>query len=189
MHLLVAGQTPTIDDVVKAADVSRRTIYMYFPTFDQLLLDATAGALSTTTVDRAVAAESSDDAVRRVEHLARAVSRHSASMLHLGRALIRLTIEANGPAGAEPRRGYRRMEWIEKTLEPARGRLGPARFERLVSALSVVIGWEAEIALRDVRGLNNEQVEEVVAWTARTLVASALSDARRKTPSRTTRRP
>lgn len=189
IRLLLAGHTPTLDDVVKAADVSRRTVYMYFPTFEQLLLDATVGALSATTVDPAVeAAQSGHDPAERVERLARAVSRHSAAMLHLGRALIRLTIEANGRAGAEPRRGYRRVEWIERTLAPARDRLGPASFERLVSALSVVIGWEAEIVLRDVRGLKQTEVEEVVAWTARTLVESALSDARRKTQTRTTRR-
>src|SRR5262245_6868239 len=45
-ELIAAGKTPSIDDIAAAADVSRRTIYMYFPTVDQLVLDATAGLLS-----------------------------------------------------------------------------------------------------------------------------------------------
>ncbi len=38
-----------------------------------------------------------------------------------------------GPDGARPRRGYRRVEWIERALDPLRGTLPPERFERLVS--------------------------------------------------------
>src|SRR5436853_7190006 len=49
--LVAAGDRPSIDDIAAAADVSRRTIYMYFPTVDQLLLDATAGLLSDATVN------------------------------------------------------------------------------------------------------------------------------------------
>src|SRR5204862_2751724 len=48
--LLRAGRTPSINDVADAADVSRRTVYLYFPTVDQLLLDATLGILSQAAV-------------------------------------------------------------------------------------------------------------------------------------------
>ena len=48
-QLISEGVTPSIDDVAAAADVSRRTIYLYFPTVDQLLLDATVGLLSEAT--------------------------------------------------------------------------------------------------------------------------------------------
>jgi AcrR family transcriptional regulator len=184
MKLMAAGHTPTLADVTKAADVSRRTIYMYFPTFEQLLLDATVGALSATTVDPVVAAAADDDAAARVEALSRAVSRHAGGMMHLGRALIRLTVGTDEPSGGAPRRGYRRVEWIEKTLEPARTHLAPAAFARLVSALSVLIGWEAEIVLRDVRGLTQRQAEDVVAWATRALVDAALAPPRRQAPRR-----
>ena len=32
MRLLSAGGTPTVADIAEAGDVSRRTVYMYFPT-------------------------------------------------------------------------------------------------------------------------------------------------------------
>jgi AcrR family transcriptional regulator len=54
MALLARGETPSVADVAAAADVSRRTVYLYFPTFDQLLIDATVGALSQAPVDRAI---------------------------------------------------------------------------------------------------------------------------------------
>jgi hypothetical protein len=39
--------------------------------------------------------------------------------LPLGRKLIKLTVDAP-PADGGPRRGYRRIAWIERALEPAR---------------------------------------------------------------------
>src|SRR5690348_18271986 len=38
-RLIAAGQTPSMSDVALAADVSRRTVYLYFPTLEQLLID------------------------------------------------------------------------------------------------------------------------------------------------------
>src|SRR5689334_23263805 len=72
--LLARGETPTVADVAAAADVSRRTVYLYFPSFDQLLLDATVGALTQASVDRAIEASSSgDDIDARVERMVRAL--------------------------------------------------------------------------------------------------------------------
>ncbi|WP_344836355.1 TetR/AcrR family transcriptional regulator [Nonomuraea dietziae] len=44
--LSAGGATPSIDEIAAAADVARRTIYSHFPTLDQLLIDATAGAIN-----------------------------------------------------------------------------------------------------------------------------------------------
>jgi hypothetical protein len=55
--------------------------------------------------------------------------------------------------------------------------LEPAAFERLVSALAMVIGWEAFVVLADVRGLARAEQVELVAWTARAIVRAALADA------------
>src|SRR6059058_4946303 len=53
-ELLRAGHTPSVNEVADAADVSRRTVYQYFPTLEQLLLDATLGLLSQRAVDEAI---------------------------------------------------------------------------------------------------------------------------------------
>jgi AcrR family transcriptional regulator len=52
MDLLEQGQTPSLSDVADAADVSRRTVYLHFPTLEQLLIDATVGALSQRAATR-----------------------------------------------------------------------------------------------------------------------------------------
>src|SRR5690348_16919239 len=70
--LLARGVTPTVNEVAAAADVSRRTVFLYFPAFDQLLLDATIGALSEAPVQAALdRAAGEDDMAARVERLVR----------------------------------------------------------------------------------------------------------------------
>jgi hypothetical protein len=80
---------------------------------------------------------------------------------------------------AEPRWDYfpPSTSWIETALEPVRSRLSPDRFEQLVSALAVVIGWEAFVVLFDVRGLTVDQARETITGAAITLLDGALAQA------------
>jgi AcrR family transcriptional regulator len=151
---------------------------MYFSTLDQLLIDATAGALSNATIDAALdQAADSDDPTVRVDTLARAMLDLAGTSLPLGRELIRLTVTAPENQQTEsPKRGYRRIEWIERALEPLRDRLDKEQFERLVSALAILIGWEAMVVLRDIRGLDPERETNVVTWATRTLVDAMLAE-------------
>jgi AcrR family transcriptional regulator len=180
--LLARGETPSVTAVAAAADVSRRTVFLYFPTFDQLLVDATVGALSEPPVERVLAqAPPGEQPAARVERLVRALHHVTPEMERLGRSLIRLTVAADAPTpgAGMPRRGYRRVEWIESALAPWQGRLDRTRWRRLVCALAMVIGWEALIVQRDVCGLTEPEGEELSVWAARALVAAALGEPRR----------
>jgi hypothetical protein len=98
----------------------------------------------------------------------------------LGRSLIRLTVDAAAEPvdRAVPRRGYRRIEWIESALSPWRSRLSPARWRRLVAGLAMVVGWEAIIAQRDVCGLDAAEGEELSVWAAQALLRATMKDMR-----------
>ena len=126
--LLAAGADPSINDIAAAADVSRRTIYTYFPTLDQLLLDATLGAMNVS-IEAAIDSSGEPDARARIAALVAVLSDGMRGSLPLGRKLIKLTVDAP-PSDAGPKRGYRRIGWIEAALEPVRPRLGPDRFEQ-----------------------------------------------------------
>jgi AcrR family transcriptional regulator len=175
--LMESGASPSMAEIAEAAEVSRRTLYMYFPTLEQLLIDATLGAISQNTIDPVIAESASKNPVERVEQLSRAMNRHSGETMRLGRALIRLTVEGDEPQAGGPRRGYRRVQWIEKALAPAREKLTSKEFERLVSALCVLIGWEPMITLKDTRGLNQEAADDVLAFAVKAVVEKALREA------------
>jgi AcrR family transcriptional regulator len=191
-NLLRSGVTPSVAEVADAADVSRRTVYLYFPTIEQLLADATVGLLSQGAIDAAIeAADTGDDPSERVAAMIRAIYAEADDTLPLGRSLIRLTVEAPAapePDGAAPRRGYRRIGWIERALEPLRPQLDDATYQRLVSALAMVVGWEALIVLQDVRGLAADDQLDTTLWAARALVQVALDGSRVSTPTSRRRR-
>lgn len=174
MRLLAAGTTPSIGEIIREAEVSRRTIYMYFPTLEQLLLDATLGALSQQAVDPIVADAGSEDVVTRVDKLTRTANGLAGETMHLGRALIRLTVDAGEPRAGGPRRGYRRVAWIEQALAPVRGQVSTKEYDRLVSSLTVLMGWEPLIVLKDLRGLGQQQAEDVLAFAARAVVEAVI---------------
>jgi AcrR family transcriptional regulator len=185
--LLARGDTPSVADVAAAAEVSRRTVYLYFPTFDQLLIDATVGALSQASVDRAIEAPSTgDDVEQRVERMVRALHHVSPEVERLGRALIGLTVNAGARTRDHqlPRRGYRRVEWIESALSPLRDQIDPARWRRLVAALAMVVGWEALIVQHDVCGLSAAEGEKLSLWAARAFLHATLQEVRGRHRSR-----
>ena len=181
--LIARGPTPSVADIATAADVSRRTVYLYFPTLEQLLLDATLGLLTQSAIDRVLepAGDEVEDVEAALDRAIRALGELTAETLPLGRSLIKLTVDRppddEASAGGNlQRRGYRRVEWIERAIAPLRERLSEGAFERLVSALAMLIGWEAFIVLSDVRGLSRAEQIELVSWSARALVRAALAD-------------
>jgi AcrR family transcriptional regulator len=180
--LLRDGHTsPGVNQIAEAADVSRRTVYQYFPTLDQLLLDATLGLLTQTGVDAAIDAAAAGDAGdagpgERVEAMIRALSDVAVTSMPLGRSLIRLTVDAPPPDAGTPKRGYRRIGWIERAIEPLRPELDDDLFERLVSALAMVVGWEALIVLQDLRGLEPEDQVNTSTWAARALIRATVDE-------------
>jgi hypothetical protein len=92
--------------------------------------------------------------------------------LPLGRKLIKLTVDTPAVPGA-PKRGFRRIQWIERAIAPLRDELTPEAFERLVSMLAVIIGWEAYVVLYDLRGLDSRQAHESTLTAALAVVDAA----------------
>lgn len=97
----------------------------------------------------------------------------------LGRELVRLTLDGAAAAAGAPRRGFRRIEWIESAVAPLRERLDETRWRRLVCALAMVVEWEALIVQRDVCGLTATEGEQISAWAARALLRQTLREQRR----------
>lgn len=174
VRLLAGGGDPSVAEIAEAADVSRRTVYLYFPTLEHLLADA---ALELTRASVEPRFDLHADPADRLEALVRAVQQGFADTEQLGRTIVRLTVGAPSSTNEEgrPRRGYRRVAWIEQALEPLRESLPPDRFERLVSSLTLLIGWESMIVLQDTRGLSAAEAEEVCVWAARALLDRAAS--------------
>ncbi len=184
-RLLAAGREPSVAEAADAADVSRRTAYRYFPTQDQLLTEASLEGLRpqveaalSTALPSGGAGDDVAQAAARLDAAVRVLHRLTLENEPLLRTMIRLT---TGQVGrTRPARGYRRIDWLTSAVEPVKARLGPARFERLVSALASCVGMDAQFVLQDVRGLSPRAAERVTRWTARALLDASVDESGRE---------
>lgn len=177
-RLMQSGVTPSVSEVAEAAEVSRATAYRYFPS---------QAALVQAVVDEALGPildweSSAHDPAERVADLFGTSLPRIDTFEATFRAALKLALEqwANQQAGAlgeEPRftRGHR-VDLIEDALSPLRHTLPVHEFRRLAQALSLVFGVEALVILKDMWGLDGEEVQDVASWTARALVRSALAE-------------
>jgi AcrR family transcriptional regulator len=177
-ELLRSGEVPSVAQAAEAADVSRRTAYRYFPTQERLLTEAALESLRPGIEASFASIETDPEA--RIEAAVRAMQESAAMNEGLLRTMIRLSVErgVEAPAGGAPAvRGSRRVDWIESALAPVRTRLSKPAFAQLVSAVSLCVGAEALIVLRDVRGLDHATAADVSAWSAKALLRAALDEA------------
>ncbi len=184
VELLEGGQRPTVAEVADAALVSRATAYRYFPTQEYLLFEA---ALESTRsdIDRELDENTlPEDPEARLEMLIDALQKRIIDKEAAFRTMLRLSLEQSpeeeqygGESVPSPRlRGGGRVRWIEKALAPVEGRFEESDFRRLVAALSLCMGIEALVVLRDVCALESSGAEEVLRWAARTLLRSSLAE-------------
>ena len=184
VELLEQGQRPTVAEVADAALVSRATAYRYFPTQEYLLFEA---ALESTRSDIDQELEENtlpEDPEARLEMLIDALQKRIIDKEAAFRTMLRLSLEQSaeveeqydGESRPSRLRGGGRVRWIEKALAPVEGRFEEPHFRRLVVALSLCMGIEALIVLRDVCALEPEEAEEVSRWAARTLLRCSLAE-------------
>jgi AcrR family transcriptional regulator len=175
IRLMQDGFIPSVSDVAEAAEVSRTTAYRYFPSqaaMVQAVVDEALGPILAWRSDLA-------DADRRVAELftfafPRMLEYEATHRAALSQALDQWTRRQAGTLGPEARivRGNRRG-LLRDALAPLRKEVGAQTFDRLVQSLSLVFGVEAIIVLKDIYGMEDNEVQDVALWAARALVRAA----------------
>lgn len=177
--LVAAGKSPSVAEAADAASVSRRTAYRYFPTRAKLLTEAALEGLrvpmEAALGNAPAAGRHAQDVEARVAALIEQMQSMAVRNESLLRTMIHQTVLGSAPA-ITPRRGTRRIDWIESAVKPLRNRLGEKAHARLVSGLALCGGIEALLVLRDIRGLSVAAAIEVSRWAAQALLEQTLRD-------------
>ncbi len=173
-ELIVSGITPTVEEAADAASISRTTAYRYFPNQRDLLVAAYPEMELQSLLD----GYPSDNVEARLEavvgeYLSQAIENEAAL-----RSALRLSLDPDAAYREKLflRRG-RVILWLKDALEPLRGRLPEQAIERLVYAIRAAAGIEALIWLCDIAGLSRDEAKDVMMWSARSLLRSALAEA------------
>lgn len=171
--LIAAGDpTPSMEDVVAAAEVSRATAYRYFDSVQDIIwhigADRDLAPVDTLfdgcddVVERVLVAESANndflfgdpDGARNFERAA------------LDRTL-------NGVADALTRPA-RRLVYLDAALEPLAPVLDADELRRLRHALALTMGSQAVPALLDTCRLDVDEARETTRYAARAIITDAL---------------
>jgi AcrR family transcriptional regulator len=170
------NRTPTLAEIAERALVSRATAYRYFPSLEALI--------SETVTDRGMKPleqvwRPGDDPVEAIGRAARAM--HALLLqdevgLHVMERSF-MTVWLDSPDKDSPQRPGRRLTYIGPIVDSLRDRLPAGARKRLKAALSMVIGTEAMIALRDVAGVSVDESLDAACWAAQSLVRQALAEA------------
>ncbi len=174
--LIAEGTTPTVEDAASAAGISRTTAYRYFPNQRALLIAAHPEIQASSLLP----ADAPPDPATRLDLVIDAFTRLIAETEVQQRTMLRLSLEAGAsePSGGLLRQG-RAIRWIEEALEPLKGQMPRTALHRLVLAIRSATGIEARVWLTDVAGLSSDEAIELMRWSARAMLRSALEDGAR----------
>jgi AcrR family transcriptional regulator len=177
--LMRAGNQPAVNEVAEAAGISRATAYRYFPTQEmmwaEVALFAAGGPIFPAAPESPCVAEAVGQLVRRVGAWTLA---HELPL----RTLLRLSLDPS----TRVRRPGHRVEWIERALAPARNNMDPETYEKLAKALTLMLGIDPIVVMKDIARASRKQALEALEWSARTLVEAALCATTPVAPKKTT---
>ena len=173
-ELLAEGVTPTVEEAAAAASISRATAYRYFPNQRALLVAAHPEIESGSLLGP----EPPDDPEARLDAAMREFIRRVLDSEPQLRTTLRLSLDPEpGEPGRPLLRRGRAIGWFEDALTTLRDRLEEHELRRLVLAIRSTAGIEALVWLTDVAGLSRDEAAELMRWSARALLRSALADA------------
>jgi len=181
-QLVAEGATPTVEAAAEAASISRTTAYRYFPNQRSLLV----AAHPETAASSLLPDDAPDDAATRLDLVVDAFIRMIVDTEAQQRTMLRLSLEADPAERTQlPLRQGRAITWIEEALSPLRAEMSEREVHRLVLAIRSATGIEALAWLTDIGGLSRNDAADLMRWSARSLLQSAVAD---KTSNRTTKR-
>lgn len=181
-RLVREGKTFTVAAVADLARVGRTTAYRYFPTVEQLVVHASLYA--TTEVEKQMicaALESSPSADDRLQAVVEASDTSINEHDYLYRTMLQQSLNGQNNDGAGlPRRSGARRAVIDSAIGDLRRLLGEKDYEKLTATLSLFMGIEAAVVLRDVCLMSREKAREAKVWGAIALLKAAVAEANQR---------
>jgi hypothetical protein len=118
-----------------------------------------------------------DDVATRLDLVIDAFTRMIVDTEAQQRTMLRLSLEADPVEQSQlPLRQGRAIKWIEEALAPLGTDMSEAEIHRLALAIRSATGIEALAWLTDVAGLSRRDATDLMRWSARALLQSALAE-------------
>jgi AcrR family transcriptional regulator len=162
---------PTVADVAERADMARATAYRYFPTQEALLLETTfLGDSGPMRSLPQLAGEIADPPERVAEAVRRGATWTLGREARL-RTILRMSLEHENH-----QRPARRRHYIAELLKDIAPEMSPETYERLRGSLTLLLGIDPIVSIRDNSDIAPGRIPDLLAWAAYELVSAALND-------------
>jgi AcrR family transcriptional regulator len=175
-NLMDEGVLPGVPEAAAAADVSRATAYRYFATQTDLLHAVLNTRLAPLSDEMLADIAVTDPLDLLVTRAIPALKENEPQL----RAALRLSLEhwqreRDGTLREDETTMVRggRKAMVDKALEPVDDRLDEGTLRRLAMALSMLVGIEGWVVLKDIWGATDDEAEQTLAWATRALIEAA----------------
>jgi AcrR family transcriptional regulator len=175
MVLVGRGYVPSIAELALNAGVSRATAYRCFANRSRLI-----AAVVNRSLGKVREFETKErDGRLRIKELFETTFLRFAEYEPQLRAALQLALEHQSKASAglleeeQYRRGYR-VAILDRVAKPLEAQIGRKRYRVLTQALAVVYGIEPYVVMRDVLGMNTNEIEKTTYWIVEALIDKAL---------------
>jgi len=174
--ILKDNQNPTIDEIAEVAMVSRTTLYRYFPNIESLVIEA---SLDIKTKEAEELFEyASEDVIEKIgiiqDYLYDLAVDNEAQFRQFIKASMVSWLEKEGKVSSI--RGGRRIYLLEAALETVEDQLPPEIIQKLVVALSALMGIESLIVVRDICEVSYQEGKETMNWAVKMMVKGILDE-------------
>jgi AcrR family transcriptional regulator len=172
-------QSFTVAEVADRAKVGRTTAYRYFPRVETLV--AQASLYAATEVEQQNVGTMLGNAASVLDRLRTVVEMSDMSITdhdYLYRTMLRLSLNSESAhEEPSPLRSGVRKQLLDSAIGVLRVQLREKCYEQLVASLSLFLGIEASVVLRDVCLLSAEEARETKVWGANAILQTALAEA------------
>jgi AcrR family transcriptional regulator len=167
----------TVAEVADRAKVGRTTAYRYFPRVETLV--AQASLYAATEVEQQTVGTMLGNAASVHDRLRTVVEMSDMSITdhdYLYRTMLRQSLNSESAhQEPSPLRSGVRKQLLDSAIGVLRVQLGEKCYEQLVASLSLFLGIEASVVLRDVCLLSGEEAREAKVWGANAILQAALA--------------
>ena len=180
-QMLADGETLTVQTVSERTGISRATLYRYFPSSDDLIVQAASPETDDPLRDPAWPYTPDDVPLNlpdRAAALVRTMGEFAFDREAEMRALLRVSLEPDSQQRGLSRQGrVNRHRWIASLLAGLPAEVSRADRDRLAAAMTALFGSDAIVWTTDMAHLTRSQALDVLAWMAKTLVQATLDPA------------
>lgn len=178
--MLLSKKDFSLEDVAAKMQISRATIYRYYPNIDILCLDVAIAMTNKDPEDFSHYVKDMNLAQSLFyvqDYFNNLIQKHETPF----RKYLSLVLDKSVKGEkASAHRGGRRPKTLEIVMEPFRDEIGNKNYENLKNIVTVLCGVEPLITNKDVNRLNNKQSNELLKWGLEMILKGIAADKKGK---------